>query len=144
MAHSCTHQEGQEPNEHPGLFPLGLTHEAELLTSEIPLQFTVQPLSVCPAVHDANYACYVACYVVCVQGRNAKGPLSCSLAVQVKSPQRLIKNSLCSDEKTESRRAEAGTGVLGKKTLTLIPSHFEADVQTAIRKSVSLKKGKVV
>lgn len=131
MAHSCTHQEGQEPNEHPGLFPLGLTHEAELLTSEIPLQFTVQPLSVCPAVHDANYACYV----VCLQELNAKGPLSCSLAVQVKSPQRLIKNSLYSDEKTESRRVEAGTGVLGRKTLTLTPSHFEADVQTAIRKS---------
>lgn len=33
-------------------------------------------------------------------------------------------NFLCPDKKTESTRAKAGTGVLGRKALTHIPSHF--------------------
>ena len=89
-------------------------------------------------VHDANLVCYPAC----LQELRAKAPRLLLGGAGKEEPMETIpeENALHPDKKTESRRAEAGPGVLGK-TLTLVPSHFGTGVQTAMRKSCVPKEG---
>lgn len=90
-------------------------------------------------VHDANLACYPACW----QELRAKAPRPLLGGAGEEEPAETIaeENALRPDEKTESGRAEAGPGVLGKKTLTLVHSHCVVVLRLLSKNPVSLQQG---
>lgn len=94
-------------------FLLRLIQETGLLTLKFPFRSPWGPF---PIEHGST-----------VHSEFLQRPSSSSLTAQAEEGHTetiIVGNSLCPEEKTEPRGAEAGTGVLGRETLNLIPSHF--------------------